>query len=166
MKTAINYNEIYGPLMLLNLCVYTPSNYIFPSKLDKYMDLTHNKGANLTQKGREQGICRLMSINLLKRLESSVCSFSLTLSRIRDLITCTIETIDRFEKYGTADIDVYGTTDNDFDMDDSNTDYFSVGKKVKIDLGDMDYKSWRDDKAGCRCAGTAYAYGRRHYTRI
>lgn len=145
LKTAINYNEIYGQLMLLNLCVYTPSNYIFPSKLDKYMNLTHNKGANLTQKGREQGIRRLMSINLLKRLESSVCSFSLTLSRIRDLIIRTIETIDRFEKYGAANFDVYEAADSDFDMDDSNTGYFSVGKKVKIDLGDMDYKSWRDE---------------------
>lgn len=143
LESAINYNEIYVQLMLLNLCIYTPSNYIFPSKLDKYMDLTHNKGANLTQKGREQGIRRLMSINLLKRLESSVYSFSLTLSRIRDLITHTIETIDSFEKFGTADLDVYEATDNDFDMDDGNTDYFSVGKKVKIDLGDMDYKSWR-----------------------
>ena len=143
LESAINYNEIYVQLMLLNLCIYTPSNYIFPSKLDKYMDLTHNKGANLTQKGREQGIRRLMSINLLKRLESSVYSFSLTLSRIRDLITHTIETIDSFEKFGTEDLDVYEATDNDFDMDDGNTDYFSVGKKVKIDLGDMDYKSWR-----------------------
>ena len=145
LESAINYNEIYVQLMLLNLCIYTPSNYIFPSKLDKYMDLTHNKGANLTQKGREQGIRRLMSINLLKRLESSVYSFSLTLSRIRDLITHTIETIDSFEKFGTADLDVYEATDNDFDMDDGNTDYFSVGKKVKIDLGDMDYKSWRTE---------------------
>lgn len=145
LKSAINYNEIYGQLMLLNLCIYTPSGYIFPSKLDKYMDLTHNKGANLTQKGREQGIRRLMSINLLKRLESSVSSFSLTLSRIKDLITHTIETIDRFEKSGTADLDVYEATDTDFDMDDGNTDYFSVGKKVKIDLADMDYKSWRNE---------------------
>lgn len=145
LKSAINYNEIYGQLMLLNLCIYTPSNYIFPSKLDKYMDLTHNKGANLTQKGREQGIRRLMSINLLKRLESSVYSFSLTLSRIKDLITHTIETIDRFEKYGTADLNVYEATDTDFDMDDGNTDYFSVGKKVKINLADMDYKSWRNE---------------------
>lgn len=144
LKSAINYNEIYKQLMRLNLCIYTPSNYIFPSKIDKYMDLTHNKGANLTQKGREQGICHLMSINLLKRLESSVYSFSLTLSRIKDLITHTIKTIDYFEKHGTANLDVYETTDTDFDIDDGNTDYFSVGKKVKINLADMDYKSWRN----------------------
>lgn len=81
LNNAINYNQIYEQLMQLTLCIYTPSNYIFPSRMSKYMDLTHNKGNNLTQKGREQGIQRLMSINLLKRLESSVYSFHLTLSR-------------------------------------------------------------------------------------
>lgn len=143
LESAISYNQIYEQLMMMNLCIYTPSNYIFPSKLDKYIDLTHNKGHNLTQKGREEGIRRLMSINLLKRLESSVYSFNLTLSRIRDLITSTITSIDKFEKYGKAELDVYQASDDEFDMDDGNTEYFTVGKKVKIDLADMDYKSWR-----------------------
>ena len=145
LNTAINYNQIYEQLMLLTLCIYTPSDYIFPSKLPKYIDLTHNKGNNLTQSGREQGIQRLMSINLLKRLESSVYSFNLTLSRILELIKRTIKAIDDFEKYGRADLDMYEANDSDFDMEDSNTDYFSVGKKVKIDLADMDYKTWRTE---------------------
>lgn len=145
LKSAINYNQIYEELMKLSLCIYTPSNYIFPSKINKYMDLTHNKGINLTQRGREQGIRRLMSINLLKRLESSVFSFNLTLSRIRELITKTIDAINRLEKYGVSDLDMYEESDNEFDMDDSNTDFFSVGKKVKIDLADMDYRTWRDE---------------------
>ena len=145
LESAINYNQIYEQLMLLTLCIYTPSNYIFPSRLDKYMDLTHNKGVNLTQRGREEGIRRLLSINLLKRLESSVYSFKLTLERIRELITSTIAAIDKFEKYGMADIDMYEASDDEFDIDDGNTDYFTVGKKVKIDLADMDYKSWREE---------------------
>ncbi len=145
LKEAINYNEIYEQLMLLSLCIYTPSNYIFASKMEKYMDLTHNKGQNLTQKGREQGIRRLMSINLLKRLESSVYSFYLTLSRIKKLITDTIEAIDYFEEYGSADLDMYEANDSEFDMDDGNTDFFQVGKKVKINLADMDYQSWRKE---------------------
>ena len=145
LKSAINYNQIYEELMKLSLCIYTPSNYIFPSKLDKYMDLTHNKGINLTQRGREQGIRRLMSINLLKRLESSVFSFNLTLSRIRELITKTIDAINRFEKYGVSDLDMSEASDNDFDMDDGNTDFFSVGEKIKINLADMDYRTWREE---------------------
>ena len=145
LGNAINYNEIYEQLMQLSLCVYTPSNYIFPSKLQKYKDLTHNKGENLTQTGRERGIQRLMSINLLKRLESSVNSFQLTLTRIKELIGGTIEAINCFEKYGSADISMYEAGRDDWDIDDENTEFFTVGKKVKIELSDMDWKSWRKE---------------------
>lgn len=145
LQNAINYNEIYEQLMLLTLDIYTPSKHIFPSRLAKYQDLVHNKGNNLTQFGREEGIRRLMSVNLLKRLESSVFSFHLTLTRILDLIVSTIAAIDAFEKSGSANLDFYETDDTaDYDMDDANTDFFAVGKKVKIDLADMDYVSWRD----------------------
>lgn len=140
LDQAIDYNQIYELLSSLTLCIYTPSDYIFPSKLDKYMD---RGKANLTMQGREFGIQRLMSINLLKRLESSVFSFNLTLKRIWQLIHTTIEGIDHYEKYGNADITMYEAGESDLDMEDSNTDFFSVGKKTKIDLEDMDYKSWR-----------------------
>ena len=36
-------------------------------------------------------------------------------------------------------------SDNELDMDDDNTDFFSVGKKVKINLADMDYRTWRKE---------------------
>lgn len=140
LSNAINYNEIYSSLIELSLCIYMPSHYIFESKLSKYMDTSDN----FRQSNRELGIRRLMAINLLKRLESSVNSFSLTLQRILDLITTTINAINAFEKHGAANLDMYEMTDDDFDIDDSNTD-FTVGKKVKIDLADMDYRSWRDD---------------------
>lgn len=145
LNAAINYNEIYEQLIHLSLCVYTPSNYIFPSKMQKYLDLTHNKGMNLTQTGREEGIRRLMSINLLKRLESSVNSFQLTLQRMKALIEDTITAINRFEKYGNVNINMYEVSDEDLDIDDGNTEYFTVGKKVKIELADMDYKIWRSE---------------------
>ena len=145
LNNAINYNEIYDQLMLLSLCVYTPSNYIFSSKLQKYRELTHNKGENLTQSGRERGVQRLMSINLLKRLESSVHSFQLTLTRIKELINGTIQSINQFEQYGQANLAMYDLSNADFDLDDENNDFLSVGKKVKIDLADMDWKSWRTE---------------------
>ena len=142
LNDAINYNEIYSLLMSLNLTIYTPSNYIMPSKLAKYIDMTHHKGNSLTQQGREEGIRRLMSINLLKRLESSVASFRLTVDRIRKLIDDTIGTINGYQSGGCVlNLTEISDTD-DFDYDDQNTDFFSVGKKVKIDLADMDYVSW------------------------
>lgn len=145
LESATNYNRIYEELSKLSLCIYTPSNYIFPSKIQKYIDLTHNKGNELTQTGREHGIRKLMSVNLLKRLESSINSFYLTLQRIYNLINDTIDKINRFEQYGASSIDMYESSDAEWDIDDSNAEYFTVGNKVQIDLADMDYKTWRSE---------------------
>ena len=114
--------------------------------MDKYIDLSDKKRNNLTQVGREEGIRRLMNINLLKRLESSVYSFGLTLSRIKVLITDMIKSIDAYENNGSTVLDLVDLSEAaEFDLDDQNTDFFTVGKKVKIDLADMDYKSWREE---------------------
>lgn len=143
LNDAVNYNDIYTLLMSLNLSIYTPSNYIMPSRLEKYLDVTHHQGTSLTQQGREEGIRRLMSINLLKRLESSVYSFRLTIDRIKKLIEDTMKTIEDYQA-GNCILKLTEISDSDdFDYDDQNMDFFSVGKKVKIDLADMDYVSWK-----------------------
>ena len=148
LKKAISYNEIFEQLMLLTLTIYTPTHYILPSKMEKYAELYGDNKVNVgfTQANREQGIRRLTAINLMKRMESSVYSFNLTLIRIKDLINSTIETIDHFDKHSGTTLDLTDISDMDeFDAEDQNSnDLFSFGKKVKIDLADMDYVSWRD----------------------
>lgn len=144
LKDAISYNEIFEQLMLLTLTIYTPSLYIHSSKIDKYAEL-FGDDRSLTQAGREQGIRRLTAINLMKRMESSVYSFNLTLTRIKDLIEKTIDTINEYDKTSSMKLDLTDITDIDeFDGEDQNgEELFSFGKKVKIDLADMDYDSWR-----------------------
>lgn len=85
-----------------------------------------------------------MAINLLKRLESSVYSFRLTIDRIRLYISATIQAIDNFRTgAGVIDaVDISGS--EDFDDDDQNTDFFAIGKKMRIDLADMDLVSCAD----------------------
>ena len=148
LKEAISYNEIFEQLMLLTLTIYTPTHYILPSKMEKYAELYGDNKVNVgfTQANREQGIRRLTAINLMKRMESSVYSFNLTLTRIMNLITGTIDTIDRFDKHSGMTLDLTDISDMDeFDAEDQNSDdLFSFGRKVKIDLADMDYVSWRD----------------------
>lgn len=148
LKKAISYNEIFEQLMLLTLTIYTPTHYILPSNMEKYAELYGDNKVNVgfTQANREQGIRRLTAINLMKRMESSVYSFNLTLVRIKDLINSTIETIDRFDKHSGTTLALTDISDMDeFDAEDQNSDdLFSFGKKVKIDLADMDYVSWRD----------------------
>lgn len=144
LPNAINYNEIFEQIAMLNLEIYRPSKYIFPSKLEKYQGERRGSGNNLTQTGREEGIRALMSVNLLKRLESSVYSFRLTLERIKDLINETIRSIEDYEEKGICQLDLLEISNgSDFDMEDQNQDLFTVGRKVKIDLADMDYQSWR-----------------------
>ena len=147
LKTAINYNEIFEQLMALTLSIYTPSHYILPSKMEKYAALYEDNKVNVgfTQANREQGIRRLTAINLMKRMESSVYSFMLTVQRIHDLINDTIYKIDTYDKTVNVQLDLFEIKDVDeFDAEDQNgEDLYTFGKKVKIDLGDMDYMSWR-----------------------
>lgn len=139
---AINYQEVYGQLMELNLSIYTPSTYILPSKLGKYINPESKHAKTISQSGRERGIQRLMSMNLLKRMESSVHSFLLTVRRIYNQYHGTLEQIDCFQPGSAISVqDIAGA--DDFDFDDQNTDIFNVGKKFRIDLRDMDYISWQ-----------------------
>ncbi|MBK5244648.1 MAG: DEAD/DEAH box helicase family protein [Eubacteriaceae bacterium] len=151
LKKAINYNEIFEQLMHLNLSIYTPSQFILPSKMNKYAELYEDNKVNIgfTQANREQGIRRLTAINLMKRMESSVHSFNLTLNRMEELINGTIHKIDHFKKQNTTILNLTDIENvQEYDDDDQNSDeLFSIGKKVKIDLADMDYKSWRANLA-------------------
>jgi hypothetical protein len=142
---AISYNDIYGHLSSLNLGIYTPSDYILASKIEKYEARygTDMGNTRFKQSDREFGIMVLMRINLLKRLESSVYAFRLTVNRILQLIERTIDKIESFNSEKV--IELQDLSDLDFDMDDQNTDFFSMGKKIKIDLQDMDYLTWLDD---------------------
>ena len=148
LKKAINYNEIYEQLTMLSLSIYTPSHFILPSKMEKYAELYEDNKVNIgfTQANREQGIRRLTAINLMKRMESSVYSFNLTLKRILELIDSTIHSIDTYDKTSSVKLDLTDITNiDDYDSEDQNADeLFTFGKKVRIEIGDMDYKSWRD----------------------
>lgn len=144
LNAAINYNEIYEELTKLNLSIYTPTNFVFSSRIEKYEDTT----TNITRTGREQGIRRLMNINLLKRLESSIHSFRLTMKRIKEQIDAAIAEIDNYDKQSSKVIEAREiVSDTEFDPDDLNTELFAPTRKTRVDLADMDYISWRKELA-------------------
>ncbi len=144
LSDAINYNEIFEQISALNLCVYTPSRFILASKMEKYEAMYGKREGNrgITLSGREDGMRHLMSTNLMKRMESSVYAFRLTLQRIKDIIDTTLVDIERYEKgQGGSSLVAEEFSDEDFDFDDQNG--FTIGRKVKIDLEDMDYPTWK-----------------------
>lgn len=145
LPNVIEYNEIYRKLSALNLSVYSPTHYILASKRDEYearygTDMKHTR---FTQSDRESGVLVLMRTNLLKRLESSVHAFRLTVGRMLGQIEATIDQIENFDESQTVELSAL--REEDFDLDDQNTDLFAVGKTVQINLGDMDYLTWLRD---------------------
>ncbi|GAA3361976.1 helicase-related protein [Saccharopolyspora gregorii] len=142
------FNEIFEQLQALTLAVYTPLEYVFPSRRGKYEDLYNVRAgtarSNLGQRGREQGLKKLMTVNLLKRLESSVDAFRLTLGKIENAVDVTLSRITSHTGSLTGlDVDV---TNMDVDDEDAaNVEALSFGEKITIDLDDIDVESWQRD---------------------
>ncbi|MBL5975520.1 MAG: ATP-dependent helicase [Candidatus Leucobacter sulfamidivorax] len=144
-----SFNEIFEQLQVLTLGVYTPLAYVFPSRISKYEDLynvtTGTARSNLGQKGREEGLKKLMTVNLLKRLESSVEAFRLTLAKIESAVDSTLT---RLSNHSGSLPEIRDMDDLDFvldDEDDANVDALSFGEKIRIDIDDIDVESWQRD---------------------
>ena len=150
---VMGFNEIFKQLSMLKLAVYAPISYILPSRRKKYEDLydtlVEDGKGKLRQIDREKSLQALMTTNLLKRLESSVEAFRLTLAGLHDNHNRTLEKIRSFQKTGGSD-SVSDWTDGleDLEADEDDIPVFGggeIGGKVKINLGDMDLLSWEHD---------------------
>jgi len=154
LSGVMSFNEIYQHLSLLKLCVYSPVSYILPSRIGKYeeiydTDINEGRG-KFKQVDREKSLVALMTTNLLKRLESSVYSFRLTLEKLRNNHIVTLSKIDSFKKTGVDagfEDDSKGYENLEFDEDDISykQDDTEIGGKVKIKLSDMDIVRWEED---------------------
>lgn len=150
-KDVIGFNKIFERLSALTLAVYAPVSYVQPSRLSQYEELYDPDAAlghgNLKQTGREKGIQALMTVNLLKRLESSVHSFRLTLQSLADNHRHILEKIADFKKSGRdatfADVSsAFSNVEPDEETDFPIPDDAQIGNKVQIHLADMDLPSW------------------------
>ena len=128
----------------LTLCVYSPLGYVLPEKraaYEKKYDMV--VGANnsvFKQADREQSLVGLMRVGILKRMESSINSFALTVEKILMKIDKTIENIDQRQFDYDAETDI-----SDIDIDDEEYDSLMFGNKVKVLLQDMDLIKWKQD---------------------
>jgi hypothetical protein len=149
-----SFNALFDALSSLTLAVYAPLAYVFPSRLAKYEQLYGNVAAgqntrggavsNLGQASRERGIQKLMTVNLLKRLESSVEAFRLTLGRLQATVDGACQSVEGHDGSFTdlsAALAELDPDDDDFDVQPGGT----VGTKVQVDLADMDLESFRRD---------------------
>jgi hypothetical protein len=147
---VMSFNEIFEQLSKLRLAVYAPITYILPSRLKKYEEMYDTQVAGgkskFKQVDRERSLQALMTTNLLKRLESSIESFRLTLRSLRTNHTNTLAKISTFNQSGnTASVDDLTDQLESLDADDDDLPAIGdseIGGKVKISLADMDLPSW------------------------
>jgi hypothetical protein len=154
---VMSFNEIFTELSRLKLAVYTPVRYILPSRLSKYANMAdseHADGkANLSQVGREKGLQALMTTNLLKRLESSVCSFRHTLNSLRNKQLGILQKIAEFKQAGgalsatdfTVALDDVEADEDDLPFFDESDESDAASASLKISFADMDLPSWEHD---------------------
>jgi len=151
---VLGFNAIFERLSQLNLAVYAPISYILPSRLKKYEDIYDTKvgiKGTLRQADREKSLQALMTVNLLKRLESSVQSFRLTLQSLRSNNAATLAKIAAFHQRGgiatvgdlTEVLEGLDTEDDDLALTDEESG--EIGGKIKISLADMDLPSWEHE---------------------
>ena len=135
--------DINREIRRLNLAVYAPLRYVLPHKQEAYdrKYSTEVKGGtgSFRQVDREESLIHLLRVNVLKRMESSVVSFALTVERqLRDVEAMLARIEEQAEELDEIDID-------DVDLDDPNFESLLVGRKVKVLVQDVDLVRWRQD---------------------
>ena len=137
--------ELNKLIRSLNLAIYSPIKYVLPSKVMEYSrKYDTNTGKSIfKQIDREQSLVHLMRINILKRMESSIHSFGITVFKILQNIDLALKKLDNFE-------DIEGKFDiEELDIEDNRLDSVMIGsKKVKVLLQDIDQIKWRAELEG------------------
>lgn len=147
-KSTLNYQSIAEQLMLLNLSIYTPINYVLKSKVKLYSEKYDQKvkASTFSQADREKSLQILMRINLLKRIESSIDSFRITVGGILNQVDFYLSLIEK-NTDGTIDVGLDSEDEiDDMDLDNDWGDEENIiGKKIKIHLSDVDKTRWKED---------------------
>ena len=138
----IKLAELNKLIKSLNLAIYSPMKYVLPSKVEQYSKkYDTNMGKTVfKQTDREESLVHLMRINILKRMESSIHSFAITVLKILKNIEGTLEKINTFEDF-IEDFDI-----EELDIEDNRLDGVLIGSKnVKIHLKDIDKIRWESE---------------------
>lgn len=135
--------EINSEIRHLNLAAYAPLRYLLPHKQaaydEKYSTKIRGGESYFRQVDREESLVHLLRVNLLKRMESSVVSFSLTLRRQLADVNAMLAQIESHQP-AIEELSI-----EDVDIDDPTFESLLVGRKVKVLLQDVDLVRWQQD---------------------
>jgi SNF2 family DNA or RNA helicase len=132
-------SKVNGDILKLRLPVYSPMQYLLPTRVDDYEEIygqtVQGGRSSFSQIDREKNLVNLMRINILKRLESSIEAFRLTIFRILEKTNHTIKLLDDHKSFVYEEID---------DFEDDFED-FEIGSKITVKIKDLDTLKYKND---------------------
>ena len=150
IKADLDLSYQYPPLAhvnleirKLNLSAYSPLKYVRADKQEEYSakyDMMLKTGSIFKQVDREESLLHLMRVNLLKRMESSINSFGITLQNLLSQIERFLDKIQNSSEYYDENLLI-----ENIELDDPLLEDYLIGNKVKVLLQDMDLIRWKQD---------------------
>jgi len=140
----LNIRELYDEISKLTLASYTPLAYVRSDKKEAYKrkyDIKTATGSVFRRTEIEQSLIKLMRVNLLKRLESSIDSFRLT---INNLTYNVLSNIKQINNHTVGEVD-FNINISDVDIDDTELEDLLVGGKTKVLIQDIDLIKWKQN---------------------
>lgn len=144
------YDELNKIILQYKLALFNPSAYIEPDKTGKYEELAATKGVlGFKQSDREYFLIGMMKVNFLKRLESSIESFEISMDRTIQKIEKLESKIKDFQmskaKSQEEELETYQPDEDEMEENEEELEQWQVGKKLKFDLADLDLDTWLAD---------------------
>lgn len=150
-----SYSAIDEQISKYKLAVFTPSSYLKEEKKAEYAEKAGSTIEAFVQEDREKSLIGMMKVGYLKRLESSINSFALSIKRTIDRITEVEQKISVFKeleqkKQSTSTIEVEQNFDDSELLENESLDWenepdLEVGKKLKFKLEDLELDKWLKD---------------------
>ena len=144
-----SYDSINQQILKYQLSVFKPSAYVKPELVAKYEAMEGSKYINFKQRDREDFLIAMMKINYLKRLESSIESFEISLDRTIRKIEALETRIQAWAVHNGGKIgDGYSideAVDDSLEEEEEDDETWKVGKKLKFDFADLDLAAWSED---------------------
>jgi len=136
--------EVNKTIRRLTLGAYSPLRYVRMDKQEEYsekydMDVQEGR-SRFRQIDRETQLIHLMRVNILKRMESSICSFGITVNNVLKQINLLLEKIDKGDSLIDEELDI-----RDINIEDEELEDKLIGNKIKVLVQDIDLVRWKQD---------------------
>jgi SNF2 family DNA or RNA helicase len=139
----MSYDDLNDQIDQYKLSLFSPFSYVKDEFKQKYV----LQVGNFTQANREKFLVGMMKVNFLKRLESSIKSFEITMDRTVSKIEKLEKRLHAFQKLQAGAVEITNELPEDIEQDDQETlDAFEVGK-VGYQMAHLEVERWLEELA-------------------